>query len=126
MEQEPSQVAVEGFGIPAGSEVTVLESPVGNSAADAVNDLPHAFFPLVCSRFAEEIFAGDDVYGKLTPRTGEFAITLLENGGPTVSFDAGGSSRPFDGIEGITNIFRAERRFEPESFGWSGIKIVSF
>ena len=117
MEQEPGQVAVKGFGIPPGGEVAVFKPPVGNGAADAVDDLPHAFFPLRGVRFAEEILAGNDIDGELAPCFGEFAVILLEKNGAAVSFDDGGSVGPFDGIEGIAGIFGTERRCHSESFG---------
>ena len=123
MEQKPSQVVVEGFGIPAGGEIAVLEAPVGNGAADTVNDLPHAFFPLGGSRLAKEILAGNDINSEIAPRTGKFAVILLENGSSAIPFDAGGAGRPFDGVEGIADIFGAERRLHSEPLRWGNIGI---
>ena len=116
MQQEPRQVTVEGFGIPARGEVAVLESPVGNGAADAVNDLPDALFPLGSIRFAEEILAGNDIDSKLAPRIGEFAIILFKKDGAAIPFDGSGAGGPFDGIKGIAGIFGTERGVHSETF----------
>ena len=125
MEQEPSQIAVKGFSIPACSKVAVLKAPVSNGTADTVNDLPHAFFPLGGVWFTEEILAGNDIDGKLTPHTGKFAITLFEKDGAAVPFDGGGSGRPLDGVEGVSGIFGAKCGDHSEPFGRNcGLKSI--
>ena len=124
MEQEPSQIAVKGFGIPASGEVTVLEAPVGNGTADTVNDLPHALFPLGSIRFAEEILAGNNIDGELAPRTGKFAVILFKKDGTAISLDSGGAGSPFDGVEGIAGIFGTKCGCHSETFGRNiGIEI---
>ena len=124
MEQEPSQVAVKGFGIPAAGKVAIFKAPVGNGAADAVNDLPHRLFPLGSVRLAEKILAGNDIDGELTPSAWESAVMLLKNGGSAVPFDGSGTGSPFDGIEGIADMFGAECRFHFDPFGRRGVERI--
>ena len=108
MHKEPGQVSVERLGIPASGEVTVVESPIGNGTADSVDDLPHAFFSLGGVRFAEKVLAGNDIDGELAPCTWEFAVILFEKDGTVVPFDGGSSGCPFDGIEGVADLFGTE------------------
>ena len=42
MQAEPGQLAVEPLAVGLGGEVAVLDAPVGDRAADAVDQLPDA------------------------------------------------------------------------------------
>jgi len=124
MQKEPSQVAVKGFGIASSCEISVFKSPVGDGSADAVDDLTHAFFPLWGVGFAEKILAGNDIYGELAPKFGEFAVILFKKDGSAVAFDGSGSRRPLCGIEGIADIFGTESGVDAEAFGGRGVEGV--
>ena len=46
VQAEPGQLAIEPLAVLGRGEIAVLDAPVGNRAADAVDQLPHARFAL--------------------------------------------------------------------------------
>ena len=105
---EPRQVAVKTLAIFGGSEVAVLETPVGDRADDAVDQLADAVLALIGADFAVEVLAADDIGGKLRPERGNLAVGLLEQHFPVFAFDGGAADFPVDGVEDVGDVDRTE------------------
>ena len=78
MNAQPRQVAVEILGVGSRGKIAVLQAPIGDRAADAVDKLPHAPLSFRCAIFAVKVFVNDDVRRQLAPEYGNFAVFLLE------------------------------------------------
>jgi len=78
------KLIVEDGGVFGGGEVAVLDSPAGNGVDNAMHQFADASFALGRAHFAMEIFARDDVSGRLRPVAGNLNIALLENDGTLV------------------------------------------
>ena len=74
MQAEPGQLAVEALAVFGRGEVAVVDAPVGDRAADAVDQLPDARLAFGGADFAVEILADDDVGGQLAPGGGNLAV----------------------------------------------------
>jgi hypothetical protein len=79
VDAQPSQILIVGLGVFFCFEVTVLESAVGNGAADAMDELFNGVFPLAGVDVAVKILADDNFCGQLTPVFGYFGV-FLSNG----------------------------------------------
>ena len=101
MQAEPGQLAVEPLAVGLGGEVAVRGAPVGDGAADAVDELADALLAFAGAHLAVEILVGHDVRGQLAPRGGNFAVLLLEKHLAAFAFDGGGPQIPFDRGERI-------------------------
>ena len=101
MQAHPGQVAVEVFAVLGRLEIAVGDSPVGNRAGDAENDLLDARLALGSSRLAVEILADDDVGGQALQVFGDFAVGLLEEDVAAFILDVRGPLVPFDRLEGV-------------------------
>ncbi len=108
VQAQPGQVAIEVPGVLRRGEVAVLQAPVGDRPADAVDQLPHALLALAGVHFAVEILVGHDVGGQLRPGGGDLAIALLEDHLAPFALDRRGAQVPGDRVEGIGRVGRAE------------------
>ena len=95
-------------------EVAVLDPPVGDGPRDAMDKLLDAPLPLARPVFAVEVFADNDVGGKLRPAGGDFDILLLEHQLAALVLDLGAAELPVDAVERVRQIFRAELRLDAE------------
>ena len=118
MQAEPGQLAVESFAIFGGGEIAVVQAPIGDRAAHAVNDLADAVLALGRVVLAVEIFADDDVRGELAPGLGDFDVRLLEEHVARFLLDRGGAiGIPFDRVERIGDVGGAKDRLDRQAIG---------
>ena len=108
VQAEPGQVAVEVLGVGRRGEIAVLQAPVGDRAADAVDKLPHALLPFRGAVLAVEILVDHDVGGQLAPEDGDFAVLLLEEDLAAFALDGGRPRFPLDRVEGLRHVHRTE------------------
>ena len=109
VQREPGELAIESLAVGGRGEIAVLHAPIGDRAADAMDQLPDAALALRRVDLAVEIFADDDIRRQLAPRLGDFAIGLLEEHLARFAFDRGGAEIPFDGVERIGDVRRGRR-----------------
>ena len=115
MQAEPGQVAIEVLAVFGGGEVAVVLAPIGDRAADAMNELADAVLALGRVDLAVEILADDDVRGQLAPGLGNFAVGLLEEHVARFVLDGGGAiGVPLDRVERIGDVGGAEYRFDAQ------------
>ncbi len=110
MNAQPRQVAVEILGVGGSGEITVLQAPIGDRAADAVDKLPHAPLPLRSAVFPVKIFIDYDVGCQLAPEYRNFAVFLFEQDLAAFALDGGSPRFPLDRVERLRHVLRAERR----------------
>ena len=91
-----------------GGEITVLNTPVGDGAANAMDQLAHALFALRSAHLAVEILVHHHVRGQLAPVGGDLAIGLLEQHLAALALDRGGAKLPLDRVERIGHVSGAE------------------
>jgi len=116
MQAQPGQIAVEPFPVGGRSKVTVLDTPIGDRAAYAVHEVPHAALPLRSAQLAVKVFAHDDVRGQLAPRRRNLAVGLLEDNVTVLPFDRGRTQIPFHRVKGIFGLDRTEGRVDGQTF----------
>ena len=100
VEAKPSQFIVEDFAV-GGVEIAVGDAPIGDGAADAVDQLAHRGFALGRMLFAVKILRHDDFGGQHGPGLRHFDVFLLEDDFAAVVGDFGGAAVPFDLVEGL-------------------------
>ena len=110
MQAEPGQLAVEPLAVGLAGEVAVVGAPVGDRAADAVDELADALFPLAGVHLAVEILVGDHVGGQLAPRGGHLAVFLLEEHFAPLALDRCRAADP-------TGRWQTDRRRRPGKTG---------
>ena len=117
MNAEPRQVAVEILGVGGRGEIAVLQAPIGDGAADAVDKLPHAPLPLRRAVFAVKIFIDYDVRCQLAPKYRNLAVFLFEKNLAAFALDGGRPRFPLNRIKRLRHVHRTEGRFnrQPQS-----------
>ena len=117
MNAQPRQVAVEVLAVFSRGEIAVLQAPIGDRAADAVDKLPHARLALRGAVFAVKIFVDHDVRRQLAPEYGNFAVLLFEQDLAALALDGGRPRFPLNRVKGFRHVHRAECRFnrQPQS-----------
>ena len=115
MQAEPGQLAIEPLAVLVAREVAVLRAPIGDRAADAVNDLPDGVLAFRRAVLAVEILADHDVGRKLAPRSRDFAVLLLEQQPAGLVLDLGRAMVPFDRLERIGNVGGTEQIIDRET-----------
>ena len=113
---EPGQFFVENFAIFLG-EIAVLDAPIGDGAADAMDQLANGRFALGGVLLAVKIFRDDHFCGEDRPGFRHFDVVLLENDFAAVVGDFGGAFIPFDLVEGL-DLRVAEDAIHFEGLGW--------
>ncbi len=104
MNAQPRQVAVEILGVGGRGEITVLQAPIGDRAADAVDKLPHAPLPFRSAVFSVKIFIDNDVRCQLAPEHRNFAVFLLEQDLAAFALDGGGPRFPLDRVKRLRHV----------------------
>ena len=117
MQAEPGQLAIESLAVLGRGEVAVVDAPIGDRAADAMDQLPDAVFALRRAVLAVEILADHDVGGQLAPGRGNFAVGLLEQHLAVFALDGGRAQFPLDGVERIADVGGAEDRVDCQGSG---------
>ena len=116
VQAEPGQLAVEPLAVFGAGEVAVVNAPIGNRAADAMDQLPHAVFALRRANFAVEVLAHDDVGGQLAPEWSGTSQSVCSNStSPDFALDGGGAQIPLDGVERVGDIGRAKHGFDRQA-----------
>ena len=100
IQAQPGQLIVKHFAVGLG-EIAVLDPPIRDRPANAVNELPHGGFPLRRALLAVKVLGNDHLGGQQRPRLGHFDVLLLENDFPGVVGDFRGPPLPFQLVEGI-------------------------
>ena len=80
MEAEPGQIAIKILAIFGAGEIAVLQAPIGDRAAHAVDDLADAMLALRRVDLAVEVFTHHDVGGQLAPATWGFRSSVARTG----------------------------------------------
>ena len=96
---KPGQFVVKNFALGLG-EITILDAPIGNRAADAVDELTHRGFALGRVLLAVKIFGNDDFGRQHRPGLRHFDVFLFENDFAGVVGDFRRALFPFDLVEG--------------------------
>ena len=121
VQAQPGQLIVEHLTV-GFAEVAVLDAPIRDGAADAMDKLPHGSLALRRALLAVKIFGHDNLGGQQRPRLGRLDVFLFENHLPGVVVDLGGAPFPFDLIERVDfciaeNAFDGQRFFRRGSVG---------
>ncbi len=95
IQAEPGQFVIEHFTAGFG-EVSVLNTPIRNRAADAVDELAHGSLPLRHALLAVKVLRDDHLGGELRPIFRHLHIVLFENDFPCIVGDFGDPPLPFD------------------------------
>ena len=112
VEAEPSQFFIENFTVRL-AEITVLDTPIRDSAADAMDELADGGFALGGVLFTVKIFGDDNFRGEHRPRLRHLDIFLLENDLAAVVGDFRGAFFPFDLVERL-DLVVAENAFDAQ------------
>src|SRR5208283_774566 len=100
VEQQVSELGVEGGGVGGRGEVAIADAPVADGFGDAGDEGADATLALGGADLAVQILGGDDVGGGHGPVGGDFNVLLLEDGAALVVLDDGVAQLPCDLVEG--------------------------
>ena len=118
IDAKPGELVIKHFTVRF-AEVTVLHTPIGNRAADAMDELANGGLPLRSVLFTVKIFGDDDLGGEHRPGFGDFDVFLLKNDLARVVSDLGGAFIPFQLIKGA-GFSAAKNPFEFQRFVGAG------
>ena len=115
MQAEPGQVAIERLAVVGRGEVAVFDAPVGDRAADAVDQLPDAVSRAPACRFRRRSICCRRRWWPIGSRTSGFAVGLLEEHLAGLALDRRAADFPLDGVERVCDIGGAELGVDFES-----------
>ena len=98
------------------AEIAVLDAPIGNRAANPVDELAHGGLPFRRALLAVKIFRNHDFGGQHRPGLGHLDVLLLEDDLAGIVGDLGGAPFPFHLVKGIYTR-RTENPFQIQGFG---------
>ena len=98
VDAKPRQFLVKHLAVSL-AEVTVLDAPIGNGAADTMDELAHGGFALGGALLAVKVFRHHHLVGQDRPGLGHLDVLLFEDHLAGVVGDLGGAAFPFELIE---------------------------
>ena len=116
VQAQPGQLVVEHLAVGLG-EIAVLDPPIRDRAANAVDELAHRGLPLRRALLAVEILRHDHLGGQQRPGLGHLDVFLLENDLAGIVGDFRRPPFPLDLVEGI-DLGIAEDPLDAERSSW--------
>ncbi len=116
VDAQPGELVVERLGVLGGGEVSLLFTPIGNRAADPVDQLTDTGLALVGADLAVEIFRHHDLGRKNRPARRDLDVFLAEDNIAGIVGDLGGAIVvPLKLVE-RGDLGRAEYAWDAEAF----------